>query len=68
MDVNFYKLGGTFFISLLLSPFIAFVLGAFVYGMFTFIRKILGITKESCICIGEQKQFIPINFQYQAVH
>lgn len=60
MDVNFYKLGGAFFIPLLVSPFLAFVLGAFVYGMFTYIRKMLSITKESCICIGEKKQYIPI--------
>lgn len=60
MDVNFYKLGGSFFIPLLVSPFIAFVLGALVYGIFTRIRKMLGVSKESCICIGEQKQFIPL--------
>lgn len=55
MNVNFYQLGGAFFIPLLLSPFIAFTLGALVYGLFTLIRKSLGITKESCLCIGEQK-------------
>ncbi|MCK5830846.1 MAG: inorganic phosphate transporter [Methylococcales bacterium] len=55
MDVNFYRLGGAFFIPLLVSPFIAFALGALVYGLFTNIRKRLGMTKESCLCIGEQK-------------
>lgn len=60
MGVNFNKLGGTFFIPLLASPFIAFALGALVYWFFTKIRHAIGLTKESCICIGEKKQFVPI--------
>jgi PiT family inorganic phosphate transporter len=59
-DVNFYQLGSTFFIPLLVSPFIAFVLGMCVYGVFTKIRKVLGVTKESCLCVGEQKELIPL--------
>lgn len=60
-DVNFYRLGGAFFIPLLASPFIAFALGASLYWSFTCTRKAMGITKESCICIGEQKQFVPLS-------
>jgi len=60
-DVNFSQLGGTFFLPLLISPLIAFALGLIVYGVFSRTRKILGINKESCICIGEQKQFVPIS-------
>lgn len=60
-DVNFYKLGGTFFIPLLLSPFIAFALGAIVYSLFIRSRRAIGLTKDSCICIGEPKQFIPLS-------
>ncbi len=60
MDVNFYQLGSVFFIPLLVSPLIAFVLSVCVYGTFTRIRKVLGLTKESCLCIGEQKEFIPL--------
>jgi len=61
MDVNFYRLGGTFIVPLLASPFIAFILGGTLYGLFTQVRKTFGFTKESCICIGEQKRFVPIS-------
>ena len=61
LDVNFYRLGGAFFVPLLASPFIAFALGAIVYWFFTRARKNMGMTKESCICIGEQKQFVPVS-------
>ncbi len=60
-DVDFYRLGGAFFIPLLVSPFIAFALGAAVYWFFTRTRQAMGITKESCVCIGEPKQFVPVS-------
>lgn len=60
LDINFYRLGGAFFLPLLLSPFIAFILGILVYQFFTRTRKAIGLTKESCICIGEQNQFVPL--------
>lgn len=61
LDVNFYKLGGTFFVPLLASPFIAFALGTAVYWFFTRTSKAMGLTKETCICIGEEKQFVPLS-------
>jgi len=59
--VNFSRLSEAFFFPLLASPFIAFALGASVYWFFTRTRKAVGMTKESCICIGEQKQFVPVS-------
>jgi len=59
-DVHFYRLGAVFFLPLLASPFIAFALGAALYSFLTRTRKALGLTKESCICIGEQKNFVPV--------
>lgn len=59
-DVHFCRLGGVFFLPLLASPFIAFALGAVLYSFLTRTRKALGLTKESCICIGEQKNFVPV--------
>lgn len=59
--VDFYNLGGTFLIPLLLSPFIAFALSMTVYWLFNRGRKVLGLTKESCICIGEKKEFVPLS-------
>ena len=59
-EVNFSRMGGVFLVPLLLSPFIAFVLGASAYWVFTRLRRRLGFTKETCVCVGEQKQLIPI--------
>lgn len=59
-DVNFSRLGGAFFIPLMASPLIAFVLGAIAYWIFSRTRIIMGLTKESCICLGEQKQLVPL--------
>ncbi len=59
-DVDFQRLGSTFFLPLIASPFIALLLGASVYWIFTHTRKALGITKESCICLGEQRAYVPL--------
>lgn len=59
-DINFDKILTTFFVPLLISPFIAFALGAIIYKTFTKLRRMVGVTKESCICIGAKKQFVPL--------
>lgn len=61
MDINFTKLGSAFFIPLLVSPFLAFALGMIVYYSFKKIKKSFGLTKESCVCIGEKKEYVPIS-------
>jgi PiT family inorganic phosphate transporter len=59
-QVNFSKLGNSFFLPLLLSPIIAIPLGAFAYSLFRYLRVRLGIQKEWCICVGETQKVIPI--------
>ena len=59
-DVNFHLLGNTFLIPLLIGPFIAITLGATTYWIFTRTRRALGFNKESCICVGEQRQFVSL--------
>ena len=59
-EVNFKMLGSTFFLPLIASPFIALFFGASVYWIFTRTRKTLGLTKESCICVGEQREYVPL--------
>jgi PiT family inorganic phosphate transporter len=59
-DVNFSRLGGAFFIPLLVSPFIALILGGAAYWIFTRTRQSLNISKESCICIGERREYVPV--------
>ena len=59
-QVNFHFLGKTFFIPLLVSPFIAVCLAALLYLGFRFFKETFGINKELCVCIGESKEFIPV--------
>lgn len=56
--VNFSILGKTFFLPLLLSPLIAVVLSSLFYRLFHYSRKAVGISEESCVCIG--KKLIPV--------
>lgn len=51
---NFGKLGNSFFLPLIVSPFLAAILSLVLYYIFTTARKRSGITKESCVCITEQ--------------
>jgi len=60
-EVNFAKLGGSFFLPLLSSPLIAVILGVVAYVMARGARIRLGITKEWCLCVGETEQLIPIS-------
>jgi inorganic phosphate transporter, PiT family len=64
LDVNFQNLGNAFFLPLIASPFIAFALGAIVYGFFNRLRIALRLTKEACICVGEEKKLIPVGTLY----
>jgi len=57
-DFNFTKLGKTFLIPLVLSPFMAAALSLIMYLFFRFFRRKLRVTKESCICISEKQQVI----------
>lgn len=61
LDVNFVRLGGAFFMPLLLSPFIALSLAALVYWFFNRVRRRLNINKESCLCVGERRAFVPVS-------
>ena len=59
-DLNFAALGKSFFIPLLVSPLIAIVLGAIIYGTFRSLRLILGINKAWCICAGNKQELVPV--------
>jgi inorganic phosphate transporter, PiT family len=52
--VNHGVLGKSFFVPLLVSPLLAFVLCAALYPMASYSRKRLGIEAQSCVCIGEE--------------
>ena len=59
-QVDVAVLGRTFFLPLLLSPFLAVVLGSSLYLLFRWSRLRLGITKEWCICLGEEQVVVPM--------
>ncbi|MGE3534900.1 MAG: anion permease [Parachlamydiales bacterium] len=52
--VNTGKLFSAFFLPLLVSPFLAIIAAGVLYPAFSFIRKQLGVTRESCLCIGNE--------------
>lgn len=53
---NFVKLGSIFLVPLILSPLMAAVLSLGLYVVFRRLRKALNITKETCICVGDEFQ------------
>ena len=59
-EVNFAKLGNSFFLPLLFSPIVAVGLGTAVYLFARALRVKCGVSKEWCVCIGETEQLIPI--------
>jgi inorganic phosphate transporter, PiT family len=52
-EVNFSVLGKAFLLPLLLSPFIAILLGILLYSLARSSRVALEVQKEMCICVGE---------------
>lgn len=49
-----------FVLPLLLSPFLAAVVGATLYLACRFARLRLGFTKEWCICVGAERRLVPL--------
>lgn len=58
LQVDFNVLGRAFFFPLLLSPLLAMILAALLYLVFRWLRLRIGITKEWCICIGEEQRVV----------
>ena len=59
-EVRFGVLGRQFLLPLLLSPVLAVALGAALYLALRFVRLRLGITKEYCICVGQEQQVVAL--------
>lgn len=60
-QINFHVLGNKFFLPLLISPLIAAFLTLIIYPCFEFARVKLRISRQMCLCIGEQVE--PVNIQ-----
>ena len=65
--VNLAKLGNTFFLPLLLSPFIALTLAAMLYILFHFVLLKLGITCQSIAFIRKETEAVPSVVQSSGV-
>ncbi|WP_034260806.1 inorganic phosphate transporter [Altibacter lentus] len=52
-EFNFEKLGKAFLIPLILSPLMAAILSFMAYILFRKLRKRLGVTKKSCLCVTQ---------------
>ncbi|MDA0323558.1 MAG: inorganic phosphate transporter [Verrucomicrobia bacterium] len=59
-QIHLGVLGRAFVLPLLLSPLLAVALGASLYLLFRWSRLRLGITKEWCICVGEEQSVVPM--------
>jgi inorganic phosphate transporter, PiT family len=53
--LGFATLGKSFFAPLLISPFLAVVFAFVLYPILHWGRQKLGITRETCLCIGENE-------------
>ncbi|MBI4115178.1 MAG: inorganic phosphate transporter [Candidatus Omnitrophica bacterium] len=53
-ELGFTTLGKNFLMPLIASPFMALVLTTAVYFVMHKARKTLGITRKSCLCVGEK--------------
>jgi PiT family inorganic phosphate transporter len=54
-DFNFVKLGKAFLMPLVVSPLMAAVVSFIAYIIFRQIRLALKVSKETCLCIGDEK-------------
>src|SRR3989338_117976 len=53
-QLGFSTLGKNFFMPLIVSPFLAIIFTASIYFVMHQSRKVLGITRKSCLCVGEK--------------
>jgi len=59
-QLNLSILGSTFFLPLIVSPFLSVTLATGTYIIFRSVRLRLGITEEYCLCVGTVERVIPI--------
>jgi len=52
--IGYEKLGKGFFLPMLTSPVIAIIVAMVLYRMFRFCRIKMGVTAETCFCVGQE--------------
>lgn len=53
-SINLSQLGGSFFLSLLISPPLAIIAAGSIYPLFRRTRMSLGIFADTCLCVGNE--------------
>lgn len=51
---NFTRLGNTFLLPLIVSPLLGAIISLFTYLIFRKLRISLDVTKETCVCVGNE--------------
>lgn len=59
-QIDFAQLGGSFFLPLVASPFVALVLSLVSYIAFRQIRLWMGVREEHCICVGNEERVVAV--------
>ncbi len=59
-DVAFSLLGKRFLLPLLIAPFAAIALTLALYTVFRRVRLWLGVSRETCLCIGEREHVVAV--------
>lgn len=59
-DVNLGKLGAAFLLPLLASPVVSLTLALVLYPTFRALRRWLGVTEETCLCVGPARALVPV--------
>ncbi len=57
-DLNFVALGRKFALPLLMSPFLALGITVVLYAVLHRVRKKMGVTRETCLCVGEEVRVV----------
>jgi len=60
-QLSWSALGGSFFLPLLVSPFLALAFAAVLYPVIHRVRRALGIESDTCVCIGESRDPVRVD-------
>lgn len=52
--INLERLTSSFFLPLLASPLVAIAAASILYPVLSFLRKKIGVSRQSCICVGNK--------------
>ncbi|MCM8794206.1 MAG: anion permease [Candidatus Omnitrophica bacterium] len=66
-QVNFGKLGHSFFLPLAMSPLLSMAITSALYPSLRFVRNSLGVSKQLCLCVGTSREAVHLHSDGTAV-